>query len=649
MLLRMTVFLVLLSLVTQPAALAANDCPPIVGMLPQGPSQAVAAYGTLFFLGRGPVLTIVDPSQPTDLRIIGEITLPNTIRGIAFQHTFHGTFAMVATGKGGLRIIDISNPPNPVEIAAFTEIEEVMSVATTRTLAFLTGSSKTSGENIFIIDTSNPTSPELVGGYDPDGYAFVLDVAVKGDFAFVAHNENGLLILDVSNPAEPLFHAEVSTLPGYARSIEISNNFAYVASSGEGLRIFDISNPAEPILVGLKSFSAVSHHLTVFEKTVYVTLGLLGCNSFDVTDPANPVFLARVIPPGYCYQAAARDGQLGTASYEGGMHLYDVTIPQSPFELGNIETPGRTSDLAAFGNFLMAIDYDHQRLRIIDITDPSLPTESLTVDIEGRLSQIMVVDQHAYLTSSIGVQIFDISDPLAPTRLGVMTNGNPQLLRMPVVLGEYAFTPWGEGVGSALLISTDISDPHSPVEISRLGFTCGLADYLYAVGRDHYVYLGCGQRTLVFDVDDPKHIIQLGFSDSSDNIYSSALGVDNHLAIANQNLEIIDISDPYDPFQVGTLETAGASVGVSIHGRTALVADYGEGLLVVDISDPAAPNPVCSYETPAKTGSIDVDGRYIYVSLASGGLAIFEHWDGAIFADSFESSDTSSWAGSWSR
>ncbi len=47
-----------------------------------------------------------------------------------------------------------------------------------------------------IVNISNLASPTLAGSYDTPDYAW--DVFVSGGYAYVADNESGLLILDVS-------------------------------------------------------------------------------------------------------------------------------------------------------------------------------------------------------------------------------------------------------------------------------------------------------------------------------------------------------------------------------------------------------------------------------------------------------------------
>ena len=73
------------------------------------------------------------------------------------------------------------------------------------------------------------------------------DVFVQGSYAFVAAWENGLRVVDISNPSSP---SEVGFLEALslARGVFVQGTVAIVFDGG--LRIVDVSNPASPRPVG---------------------------------------------------------------------------------------------------------------------------------------------------------------------------------------------------------------------------------------------------------------------------------------------------------------------------------------------------------------------------------------------------------------
>ena len=68
---------------------------------------------------------------------------------------------------------------------------------------------------------------------------FGADVAISGDYAFVADMPAGLLVLDVGTPSTPTLLGSYVT-PDHAHGVFASDNYAYVAASGAGLQIVEV-------------------------------------------------------------------------------------------------------------------------------------------------------------------------------------------------------------------------------------------------------------------------------------------------------------------------------------------------------------------------------------------------------------------------
>ncbi|NIV33636.1 MAG: hypothetical protein GWN58_30575, partial [Anaerolineae bacterium] len=79
--------------------------------------------------------------------------------------------------------------------------------------------------------------------------AEIVDVAVAGDYVYVAAFVDGLRIIDVSDPAAP-FEVGFYYTGWYALGVAVAGPYAYVANDGSGLRIIDVSDPSAPFEVG---------------------------------------------------------------------------------------------------------------------------------------------------------------------------------------------------------------------------------------------------------------------------------------------------------------------------------------------------------------------------------------------------------------
>ena len=103
-----------------------------------------------------------------------------------------GDHAYIGDGSHGLRVIDISDPTNPVLAGTCGTPGRARGVAVSGDHAFV--AADTSG--LQVVDISDPTNPVLLGDYDTPGYA--CDVAVAGDHAFMVGDFSGLEVIDIS-------------------------------------------------------------------------------------------------------------------------------------------------------------------------------------------------------------------------------------------------------------------------------------------------------------------------------------------------------------------------------------------------------------------------------------------------------------------
>jgi len=75
-----------------------------------------------------------------------------------------------------------------------------------------------------VVQSANPT---LAGGYDTSGYA--QGVALSGGYAYVADYDEGLVVVDVSDPTNPARAGSYDT-SGYAWDVAVAETTAVEAS-----------------------------------------------------------------------------------------------------------------------------------------------------------------------------------------------------------------------------------------------------------------------------------------------------------------------------------------------------------------------------------------------------------------------------------
>ncbi len=145
------------------------------------------------------------------------------------------------------------------------------------------------GDNgLKIINISNATNPIEVGEFNPD-YLDARDIFVSGLYAYIIDTNDGLIIVsisDLSNPVEvSRFREENENFAG--KSLWVSRSLAYIMDRLNGLYIIDISDPATPKQVGfLQIFAGKDIHVSGLYAYVAMSSGL---GVIDISNSTNPI------------------------------------------------------------------------------------------------------------------------------------------------------------------------------------------------------------------------------------------------------------------------------------------------------------------------------------------------------------------------
>jgi hypothetical protein len=159
-------------------------------------------------------------------------------------------------------------------------------------------------------------------------------VLVSGNLAYVVDNNNGLLVIDVSNPTVPVQRGRAS-MPAHAYDMTLSGNFACVGASS-GLHVINVSNPAAPVRVGgwTGGQGGRCDDVAISGKYAVVT-DLENVHVLDLSNPVTPVRVGMLNTPGQAYGVEI----VGNHAYVSGTALHVLQL--SPVPKLNIDpTPG---------------------------------------------------------------------------------------------------------------------------------------------------------------------------------------------------------------------------------------------------------------------------------------------------------------------
>ena len=247
--------------------------------------------------------------------------------------------------------------------------------------------------------TITPT-PVRVGYIDDGGYFD--DVAVAGNYAYVADSLVGLWIYNVSDPAHPVNVAHTNN-GGSAQGVAVAGNYAYLANLHDGLRIYDVSDPAAPVAVGHIDDGGNALGVAVAGNCAYLANHGDGLRIYDVSDPAHPVSVGHANNGGIAKRVAVVDNYAYLANSSDGLRIYDVSDPAHPLNIAHTNNVGNAQGVAVAGNYAYLANWD-DGVRIYDVSDPGFPVAVGHIDDgnNGFASGVAVKDGYAYLANHNG-------------------------------------------------------------------------------------------------------------------------------------------------------------------------------------------------------------------------------------------------------
>jgi hypothetical protein len=229
--------------------------------------------------GTGNSLTVLDiSSNPAQPQIVGTLKDAVNLFG-AYGIAISGNYAYIAA-QGCLAgqpcpnpnvgdsfaVVNIGNPRAPTLVATLKNsalpspwtgtnaLRHATSVAISGNYAYVTASYS---NRLTVIDISNPSIPKIVASlHDATNLNFDVDVAAKGNYAYVADQASGLgrlAVVDVSKPSSPKIAgtATNSTYMNGAYRVRLGGNFAYVSGVySASIGAVDVSDPKNPRFAG---------------------------------------------------------------------------------------------------------------------------------------------------------------------------------------------------------------------------------------------------------------------------------------------------------------------------------------------------------------------------------------------------------------
>ena len=270
-------------------------------------------------------------------------------------------------------------------------------------------------EGLVVVNLTDPDNPVEAGNLSTNGKAQA--VYIDGNYAYIANYLNGLVIADISNPAHPVIEASRAT-SGRAVNVCVSGDYTFVANGVFGLQIY----PSDPDSLGNSDYPYVFGNLGGISDVyidgnyAYIAAGSNGLGIVDFSNPDSLQLVGRYDDDTMTILAkevVVHDSVAYIADASLGLLAIDVSDPADPTLIDMIDTPGKARSVTYSDTRNRVFVTDETDLRAFALSSPGDTLVYINgITTPGVALNVMVLDSTAYVADNyFGMQLIDISDP----------------------------------------------------------------------------------------------------------------------------------------------------------------------------------------------------------------------------------------------
>lgn len=411
-------------------------------------------------------------------------------------------------------------------------------------------------------------------------------VAFSGDAAYAGIGLS-LTAVDISDPAKPKMLGKSAPFTDTVQDIFIQGKTAFVAAGSAGLQIVDISDPAKLKMLGSWQSPAFAEGIAVAGKTAFLANGAKGVSILDISDPSKPKSIASAYTENYAFDVVCAGDYAYIAAGDAGLLILDIKDPTQPKELAQFDTDGYAYEVVQSDKSVYIADA-WAGVQVVNVSDPAKPVLTTSIATSGWSLGVGLSDNH--LVSANGGQGFDLFDVKNPAKPVLKST----FYKQP---SEGDATPRRVTISDDLLLVADTTNGLRLVDISVS---------ITPKQKGIFSLLGYARR-LTLDGDHA------------------------YVATANEgSMEVLNISDPLQPYQVSKFQADGVAADVVVNGKYATLGtfqDVTNCYSLIDISKPDDPQVTSVIDLQSlicgAPRQMAAQGNYIY-SADEWGLSIYD-------------------------
>ncbi len=257
---------------------------------------------------------------------------PNTALKPHGATLFAGRHATIFDGgDGGLTVFDVSQPSMPQELSLKFGFDGVYDLHADGSYVYQLGAPR-SGQTTFVTyDVANLAAPVQISSVNVPFLSPNFDMS--GNLVLVACLANDLKIYDVTNHAQPPVMVSTFTGTTDARDVVCIGGHAFVADGSEGLIVVDFSNPTNPVEVGRLAGIGQPRYIAAAYPYVVIVGSDPLLRIVNISDPSEP-FVADSYSTGGSSEIAIEGSTIATVVGFEGVLLLDAPILTTPTNIG---------------------------------------------------------------------------------------------------------------------------------------------------------------------------------------------------------------------------------------------------------------------------------------------------------------------------
>ena len=466
-----------------------------------------------------------------------------------------------------------------------------LTAGTSTDIAFRGNIAYVGGTKLKVVYLADPKAPRVLYTVQESANE-VLRLSYSANRLATASKSMGVELYSTSQPTQPPRQSIFST-PSWAIEVCLAGDYCYVGTQLSGMFILDVSDLANPVQVGHLPATLPCRRIYAQGSYLYVTYG--GQNNrpatiYDISDPVNPVAVSGWT--NNVWDAVPVGDRLYVGLDTAAFSIYDIADPTQPVLLGTTPATGEISSLLPIGDHVFTLTWSGVDYLDVYADRGTGPWEHVGQATCSFSTQVLRASgNYAYVVGADGLDIFDPSHPEGgASLLGYYETTFRPMLRQVEAGGGYAYVAneaWE--TGDNVIEILDLSDVLHPQRVNWL-----LYEWTYPtdfVLRGDLLYVADGSGIQVVDVSDPPNPVQVGHVNTLGTSFQLAFHDDLlEVAVDNRGLQVFSIADdPTTPVSRGHINFDQASYAIATMGSLALVLVAGGTLKVADVSDPVHP------------------------------------------------------------